>query len=188
MLRLNPISLRDANAFVEKYHRHHGGRRVHRFAVSVQSGAICVGVAIAGNPISKALCDGRTLEVSRTCTDGTANVNSMLYGACWRAARAMGYDRMYTYTLPEESGVSLRAAGFRQDGLTEGRPWNRPKRPRAVNYPVGPKIRWVIDARATGASVSPDCSRGSSENRAAGESSTSVIRLPVPAEPARVPR
>jgi hypothetical protein len=146
-LRLHPISLRDANAFIEKFHRHHGGRKAHRFAISVRLDSLLVGVAICGNPVSKALCDGTTLEVSRTCTDGTPNANSMLYGACWRAARAMGYDRMYSYTLPEESGISLRAAGFRQDGMTEGRPWSRPKRFRVVKYPVGPKIRWVIDAR-----------------------------------------
>ncbi len=108
-------------------------------------GGALAGVAICGNPVSKALCDGTTLEVSRTCTDGTPNANSMLYGACWRAARALGYTRMFTYTTPEESGASLRAAGWRQDGMTEGRPWDRPLRPRKAKYPVGPKIRWVIE-------------------------------------------
>lgn len=149
-LSLSPVSLREANAFIEKHHRHHGGRRAHRFAVGVRGprGALR-GVAIAGNPISKALCDGRTIEVSRTCTDGSKNANSMLYGAVWRAARALGYTRMVTYTMLSESGSSLRAIGMRQDGLTEGRPWNRPKRPRAVTYPVGPKMRWVLEASNT---------------------------------------
>jgi hypothetical protein len=146
-LRTVPISLREANAFVERYHRHHGGRRAHRFAVGVATARKLRGVAIAGNPVAKALCDGRTIEVSRSCTDGTKNANSMLYGALWRAARALGYTRMVTYTMPEESGSSLRAIGMRQDGMTEGRQWNRPKRPRAgASYPVGPKIRWVIEA------------------------------------------
>jgi hypothetical protein len=100
-LTLSPVSLREANAFIEKHHRHHGGRRAHRFAVGVRGprGGLR-GVAIAGNPIAKALCDGRTIEVSRSCTDGTKNVNSMLYGAIWRAARALGYTRMITYTMP----------------------------------------------------------------------------------------
>jgi hypothetical protein len=56
--------------------------------------------------------DGKTLEVNRTCTDGTRNANSMLYGAVWRAARAMGYVRCITYTQHDESGASLRAAGW----------------------------------------------------------------------------
>jgi hypothetical protein len=146
-LRLVPVSLKDANRFVERHHRHHGGRQAHRFAVGVcgPRGGLR-GVAIAGNPVAKALCDGRTIEVSRTCTDGAKNANSMLYGAIWRAARALGYTRMVTYTMPEESGSSLCAIGMRPDGMTEGRPWNRPKRPRAARYPVGPKVRWVIEA------------------------------------------
>lgn len=144
-MKLAPISLRQANAFVEKHHRHHGGRRAYRFAVCIKGprGGM-KGVAIAGNPIAKALCDGLTIEVSRTCTDGTKNANSMLYGAIWRAARALGYTRMVTYTMPEESGSSLRAVGMVPDGMTEGRPWSRTKRPRTVNYPVGPKVRWML--------------------------------------------
>lgn len=144
-LELEPISLRDANAFIAKHHRHHPGRRSCRFAVAVRRGRRMVGVAIAGNPVSKALNDGRTLEVSRSCTTGAKNANSMLYAACWRAARAIGYRRMITYTLPEESGSSLRAIGMRQDGMTEGRPWSRPKRPRPTLYTVGPKVRWIVE-------------------------------------------
>jgi hypothetical protein len=71
-----------------------------------------IGVAMAGRPVARHFDDGLTLEVNRTCTDGTKNANSMLYGACWRAAKAMGYVRMVTYTQADESGASLRAAGF----------------------------------------------------------------------------
>lgn len=146
-LTLTPISLRDANAFVNKHHRHHEGPRAYRFAVSLRGPRDGLhGVAIAGNPVSKAQCDGRTIEVSRACTDGTKNANSMLYAAIWRAARALGYTRMLTYTMPEESGSSLKAVGMRQDGMTEGRPWDRANRPRKAKYPVGPKIRWVLTA------------------------------------------
>jgi hypothetical protein len=146
-LRLAPISLADANAFVEKHHRHHGKRISHRFAVCVRGprGGLR-GVAIAGNPVARSYCDGVTIEVSRSCTDGTKNANSMLYGAIWRAARALGYTRMFTYTMPEESGSSLRAIGMREDGMTEGRSWNFPNRPRGVHCPLGPKVRWIIEA------------------------------------------
>lgn len=67
---------------------------------------------MAGRPISRHFDDGLTLEVNRTCTDGTKNANSMLYGAVRRAAWGMGYQRVITYTQADESGASLRAAGF----------------------------------------------------------------------------
>jgi hypothetical protein len=145
LLELTPITLKDANAFVNKHHRHHKGVTCHRFAVSLIKGKRLVGVAIAGNPVARKLCDGRTIEVVRTCTVGAKNANSMLYGAIWRAARALGYVRMITYTMPEESGSSLRAVGMIEDGMTDGDSWDRPGRHRkAGRYPVGPKIRWVL--------------------------------------------
>lgn len=67
---------------------------------------------MAGRPVARHFDDGLTLEVNRTCTDGTANANSMLYGAIWRAGKAMGYKRCITYTQHDESGASLRAAGW----------------------------------------------------------------------------
>lgn len=36
----------------------------------------------------------------------------MLYGAVWRAAKAMGYTRAITYIQDEETGASLKAAGW----------------------------------------------------------------------------
>jgi hypothetical protein len=36
----------------------------------------------------------------------------MLYGAAWRAAKALGYTRCITYIQGDESGASLRAAGW----------------------------------------------------------------------------
>lgn len=74
--------------------------------------------------------NGLTLEVNRCCTDGAKNACSMLYGAAWRAAKALGYQRLITYTLPEEGGASLRASGWRLLGLRGGGNWNVPSRPR----------------------------------------------------------
>lgn len=67
---------------------------------------------MAGRPVARCFDDGLTLEVNRTCTDGTKNANSMLYGAVWRAAKAMGYLRCVTYTQHDECGASLKAAGW----------------------------------------------------------------------------
>jgi hypothetical protein len=97
---------------VAELHRHNKPPRGHKFSVGLYDGEQMVGVAMAGRPVARAFDDGLTLEINRTCTDGTRNANSMLYGACWRAARAMGYRRCITYTQADESGASLKAAGF----------------------------------------------------------------------------
>lgn len=111
-LEVRPITLRDACTFVGVHHRHNAPPRGHKFSVGLYAGDDLVGVAIAGRPVARALDDGRTLEVTRTCTNGHPNANSMLYGAVRRCAWAMGYRRVVTYTQEGESGTSLRAAGF----------------------------------------------------------------------------
>jgi hypothetical protein len=143
-LEIVPISLREACAFVAEHHRHHKPPRGHKFAVAVADGDRLCGVAIVGRPVSRHLDDGATLEVTRCCTDGTRNACSILYGAAWRAARAMGYRRVVTYTLPEEGGASLRAAGWRVIGEAGGGSWNRQDRPRVDSHPTQTKIRWEV--------------------------------------------
>jgi hypothetical protein len=112
-----PMSLREANDFVASFHRHNGrtSRNGGKFAIGAESDNELWVVAIVGNPISATFMDGLTAEVLRTCVrDGApSNVNSFLYGACWRVWRAMGGRRLVTYTLRTESGVSLKAAGWR---------------------------------------------------------------------------
>lgn len=113
---LAPISLKRANDFVAKFHRHNGrtSRNGGKFATSVLADGEVVGVAIVGNPVSASFMDGFTAEVLRVCVSPLAPKNScsMLYGACWRAWKALGGRRMVTYTLQSESGASLRAAGW----------------------------------------------------------------------------
>ena len=112
-MQVVPITFRQACEFVNSHHRHNKPPRGHKFSIGILNadGQLC-GVAMAGRPIARAFDNGRTLEVNRTCTDGSRNANSMLYGAVWRAAKAMGYQRLITYTQANESGASLRAAGF----------------------------------------------------------------------------
>ena len=107
-----PVTLREACAFIAEHHRHNKPPRGWKFGVGLQVNGQLVGVATAGRPIARHFDDGLTLEVNRTCTDGTRNANSMLYGAIWRAAKAMGYRRCITYTQADETGASLRAAGW----------------------------------------------------------------------------
>lgn len=137
-LTITPLSFAEACAFVERHHRHHRPPVGHLFSIAVadDQGAV-VGVAIVGRPVARALQDGFTAEVTRTATDGTRHANSCLYGAAWRAARAMGYRRLVSYTQAGESGASLRAAGWR---VLASRPprggWNMPGRPRIDTHPT----------------------------------------------------
>lgn len=146
MMRIVPITLRMANEFVEKHHRHNGRCQGHKFSVALADGNELIGVAICGRPVARALDDGRTLEVLRVCTlTDKKNACSMLYGACCRAAAAMGYKRVVTYTLKTERGTSPAASGFNRDGVVAKRDgWSRPSRQRSDNgYPSVEKVRWV---------------------------------------------
>lgn len=141
-LALAPISFQDACAFVTAHHRHHKPPRGHKFSLAVlDDGKLC-GVAIVGRPVSRHLQDGRTLELTRLCTDGSRNAASKLLGAARRACIALGYHKLITYTLAEEGGTSLRAAGYRCAGSTGGGPWSRAGRHRCDDHPLQPKLRW----------------------------------------------
>lgn len=142
-MNLEPISLRAARAFVAAVHRHHDAPQGGKFALSAWHNDARVGVAIVGRPVSRALDDGWTAEVIRVATDGTPNAGSFLYGAAKRAAQAMGYRRVLTYTLVEESGASLRAVGWRRVGVAGGGAWRCVARPNAHDtHPLQEKIRW----------------------------------------------
>lgn len=132
-----PVSLAQAGEFITRYHRHHRRLKAHKFSVGVarRDTRELVGVAIIARPAARAFDDGRTLEVARTCTDGTPNANSMLYGAAWRAAKAMGFEKLLTYTQEGESGASLRGAGW--SVLAHRKPrggWDMPGRPREDSH------------------------------------------------------
>jgi hypothetical protein len=66
----------------------------------------------------------------------------MLYGAAWRATKALGYTRLITYTLASELGTSLTASGWREIGCVRGGSWSRPARPRVDTHPLGEKRLW----------------------------------------------
>lgn len=113
-----------------------------------------MGVGMAGNPKARKLqqADPYLIEIIRVTTPDRAvpNVCSMIYGALCRAAKNLGWRRVITYTLQEEDGASLRAAGFEIVAeLPASRGWGRPCRPRYEHdlfgnriTPDGPKHRW----------------------------------------------
>ena len=138
-----PMYIGDARTFVERHHRHHPPPQGGLFAVGAASGGDVIGVAIVGRPLARRLQDGWTAEVTRLCVlEGYPNACSMLFAACWRATRALGWRRLITYTLPVESGASLRGAGWRLVGERGGGTWNRKDRPRVDRAPTGQKLLW----------------------------------------------
>ncbi len=147
-----PITLQEASAYIDRHHRHNAGPKFHKFSVCLRvAGEVePVGVAVASIPKARHQMDGETLEINRCCTDVRyADVCSCLYARTIRIGRELGYRRFLTYTLPEESGSSLRAVGFQPDGVTQASTggWNSPSRPRnTARYPVGGKVRWVLNS------------------------------------------
>ena len=112
-MKVRPATFREACDFVAQLHRHNKPPRGHKFSLKlVDELDDIVGVAMVGRPIARHYDDGFTAEINRTCTDGARNANSQLYGACARTCKAMGYNSVITYTQADESGASLRAAGF----------------------------------------------------------------------------
>lgn len=142
-LELQPITFKEACRFVDKHHRHHDPPQGWKFGIAINDGSQVVGVITVGRPVARHLDDGWTLEVNRCCVlEGVKNGCSMLYGAAWRAAKAMGFRRLITYTLAEESGASLTAAGWRDVYRTKGGKWDKPSRPRVDTAPTGQKTLW----------------------------------------------
>lgn len=145
-LTITPITQREAFAFIAEHHRHHRPPRGSIMQVAVANREGVVGVAVVGRPVARLLDDGWTAEVTRVATDGSRNACSMLYGAAWRAAKALGYRKLVTYTLPEEGGASLRGAGWTCIGHAGGGSWNRKDRPRVDLHPTQAKFRWEQSA------------------------------------------
>lgn len=149
-LRIVPVGRDQAFAFIEAWHRHHEPPQGYKFALGVAASETLVGVATAGRPVARAFDDGLTLEVTRVATDGTPHACSALYGACWRVAKHLGYQRALTYTQDGESGASLRAAGWLNAASRAARPgWDVPGRRRDnASYGSIGRLLWVVESGA----------------------------------------
>lgn len=140
-----PLTIKEANEFVARFHRHNTPTSGGKFAVGVILDGQLRGAAICGRPIARLLDDGETLEITRVATDGTRNACSFLYSRCLKIARLMGYGRVITYTLTEECGASLRAIGARVVGKVAGGGWSCPNRKRKSQEVYNKqKWRWEI--------------------------------------------
>lgn len=156
MIKAKPLTLKEANAFIDELHRHHSHCKGDKFRIGAEVDGKLVGVAQCGRPVSRHLDDGRTLEVIRLCTDGTKNVCSFLYSRCARVAQELGYEKIITYILESELGSSLKASGWYCDKKQAGGgSWDCKSRPRELEstqisifstkqkYPTERKQRWA---------------------------------------------
>lgn len=143
-IRLVPLTLAQANALVGQWHRHHKLAVGHRWSIGVESDGQLVGAAIVGRPVARMTPQYSVAEAIRVVTNETKNACSKLYSACARAADAMGFDEIQTFILKSESGVSLIAAGWKEDKrVSRGGDWNRPSRTgRCIDQPMEPKRRF----------------------------------------------
>lgn len=146
------LDLDEANAVVDAWHRHHKPVVGHRFSIGAVDDAGAVhGVLITSRPVARMAGNPRDVaEVTRLATDGTHNACSFLYGAAARAAKALGFRRIQTYTLPEEGGASLRAAGWVCEGYAGGGQWvHTDGKERRADQPQGRKFRWAKEWNVT---------------------------------------
>lgn len=141
-LSLCRVTFAAAADFVREHHRHHTPPTGHIFSIGARDGDRLCGVSIVGRPVARFRDDGLTAEITRLCTDGTKNASSFLLGKAARAAFALGFARIGTYTLASEGGGTLRAAGWRLIGEVRGRSWSCPSRHRTDNHPLDDKLLW----------------------------------------------
>ena len=142
-LKIVPCSFKQARAFVLEHHRHHKPPVGHKFSLAVaDEQGVVRAVCIVGRPVARHNDDGATLEVTRVASDGCPNACSCLYGASWRAAKALGYGRLITYILESEAGTTLKASGWRLVGKRGGGSWSVPSRPRVDKHPLQKKFLW----------------------------------------------
>lgn len=141
-LTTRPIGRDAAFAWIREHHSHFPRPPAGwLFGVAVLDGERLCCVACFGRP-ARLLQNGTTGEITRVASDRTPHSSSKAIAAVSRAALALGYRRLISYTLEGEAGTSYRAAGWWSTGITRGGEWDRASRRRASAQDAGPKRRW----------------------------------------------
>lgn len=148
-MKVAPVTIAEAKRFIAVWHRHHKRLVGALFAVGLEHDGELVGVATCGRPKARMLDDGEVAEVTRLCTrpECPKGGGSKLLNACRKAAAALGYAKLVTYTLAAEGGATCRGAGWVQAELLRPRGgWScksRRRGPGAVDNLA--KIRWEVE-------------------------------------------
>lgn len=145
MLVIRPLELKEANIMIHRWHRHHKEVVGHRFSIGVYDTKTkqFVGAAVVGRPVARLTNHREILEVTRLVTDGTKNACSILYAAAARVGREMGYMKIQTFILADETGTSLKASGWdiEDDNCGGGLGWHS-RQGRRNDQPVCKKQKW----------------------------------------------
>lgn len=86
-MRTVDISLKDAQEFLAKHERHYKAPVEAICAIGVADESGLHGAAILGRR------ESGVGELAHIYVDGISQGYSLLYGACWRALKALGYER-----------------------------------------------------------------------------------------------
>lgn len=135
------VELFEANEFVARMHRHHKPVVGHRFSIGAEHGGKLVGCAIVGRPVARQSDQKHIAEVTRLVTDGTPNACSFLYAQAARAAKELGFTSIQTFILQSETGISLKASGWKCLGLTKVGSWQTREK-RRTDQPTEQKVKW----------------------------------------------
>lgn len=148
LMKIVPLTLKQANELVRIWHRHHKPVVGHRFSIGAEHDGKLVGAAISGRPTARMTSQYDIAEVTRLVTDGTKNACSILYAACARIAREMGFKRIQTSILITETGHSLKVSGWKFSHISDGGDWNRPSRGgRRTDQPMCKKQVWIKELK-----------------------------------------
>jgi hypothetical protein len=122
MIRIVPISLKQAKQAVVDWHAHHDPTVGHLFSIGAEVDDVLIGAVVVGRPVAPALQDGYTWEVTRlSCRGGDKNVASRLLAAAADASFARGIRVLVSYTRIDEDGACYRAAGWVEVAEVKGR-------------------------------------------------------------------
>ena len=141
-MEIRPITFRQACSFINEHHRHHKSTVGCKFSIGLFENEEMIGCAVCGRPVARRFDDGLTCEINRLCVlENYPNACSMLYGACARIAKEMGYYKIITYILESENGASLKASNFICEGKAGGTHWTG-VRNKGQDIPAEMKTRW----------------------------------------------
>ena len=149
-LSVIPLSLKEANEFVTKHHRHNKKCTGHKFSIGAEYQGRLVGVVIVGRPVARKLDNKFTLEINRNCVldDAPKGTCSFLYAKAIKIWQTMGGKKIITYTLENESGSSLKAVRFNKDTtiriFKKNTGWTTRKNRVWQKVQSIPRIRWSI--------------------------------------------
>lgn len=141
-LELAPITLRAAREFCTIHHSYAKAPVGALFAVATKHAEIIRAVAIVGRPISSVLDNGSTAEVIRLISDGaTFNASSFTLRNATKAAFALGYCRVVSYTDKTLQAAAFKAAGFNIAREHRVKPWHGREMLDIVGRTV---VRWEL--------------------------------------------